>query len=43
MVEILLIAQLIHKPMQVMARRWYCRGLSRASRGRLHCADCTRS
>ncbi len=43
MVEIILMAQLIRKPMEAMARRWYCRSLFRASRGRLHCAECTRS
>ncbi|MFT4118410.1 hypothetical protein [Bradyrhizobium sp.] len=39
--EILLIAQAIRAPVQALARRWYCRGLFRASRGRLHCADDT--
>jgi hypothetical protein len=38
--EILLMAQIIRKPVQALARRWYCRNLFRASRGRLHCAEC---
>jgi hypothetical protein len=29
--------------LQVLARRWYCRSLFRASKGRLRCAECTRS
>jgi hypothetical protein len=43
MVEILMMAQLVRKPLQLVARRWYCRGLFRASRGRVRCAECTRS
>jgi hypothetical protein len=43
MVEILMIAQLVRKPLEVVARRWYCRSLFRASRGRLRCAECTGS
>jgi hypothetical protein len=38
--ELLLIAQMIRRPAQVLARRWYCRSLFRASRGRFHCAEC---
>jgi hypothetical protein len=41
--ELLLIAQMIRRPAQALARRWYCRSLFRASRGRLHCAGCTKS
>jgi hypothetical protein len=41
MVEILLIAQLVRNPLQAMARRWYCRSLFRATRGRRRCAECT--
>ena len=41
--EILLMAQIIRKPVQLLARRWYCRGLFRASRGRLQCAECNDS
>lgn len=43
MVEILLMVELARKPVQAMARRLYCRSLFRASRGRLHCAECTKS
>jgi hypothetical protein len=43
MVEILFMAQLVRRPLQVMAKRWYCRNLYRASRGRLHCSECTKS
>jgi hypothetical protein len=38
--ELLLIAQMIRRPAQALARRWYCRSLFRASRGRFHCAEC---
>jgi len=41
--ELLLIAQMIRKPAQALARRWYCRSLFRASRGRLRCAGCAGS
>jgi hypothetical protein len=41
--ELLLIAQMIRRPAQALARRWYCRSLFRASRGRFHCAGCTKA
>ncbi|QAU49275.1 hypothetical protein XH91_30560 [Bradyrhizobium guangzhouense] len=41
--ELLLIAQMIRRPAQALARRWYCRSLFRASRGRFHCAECAGS
>jgi len=41
MVEILFMAQLVRNPLQAMARRWYCRSLFRATRGRRRCAECT--
>jgi hypothetical protein len=41
--ELLLVAQMIRKPAQALARRWYCRSLFRASRGRFHCAGCTKA
>ncbi|WP_270166201.1 hypothetical protein [Bradyrhizobium xenonodulans] len=41
--EIFLIAQMIRKPAQALARRWYCRSLVRASRGRLRCTGCPSS
>jgi hypothetical protein len=43
MVEILFMAQLVRKPLQALARRWWCRSLFRATRGRRRCADCTKS
>jgi hypothetical protein len=43
MVEILFMAQLMRNPLQAIARRWYCRGLFRVSRGRSRCAGCTAS
>jgi hypothetical protein len=42
MVELLFMAQVVRKPLQVMARRWYCRNLFRATRGKMHCAGCTK-
>jgi hypothetical protein len=41
MVEILFMAQLVRNPLQALARRWYCRSLFRATRGRRRCAGCT--
>lgn len=41
--ELLFLAQMIRRPAQAMARRWYCRSLVRASRGRFQCAGCTKS
>jgi hypothetical protein len=41
MVEILFMAQLVRNPLQAMARRWYCRSLFRATRGRKRCAEST--
>jgi len=43
MVEVLLMAQLVHKPLQAIARRWWCKSLYRASRGRRRCPECTKS
>jgi hypothetical protein len=43
MIEILFIVQLARNPLQALARRWYCKGLYRASRGRRHCPECTRA
>jgi hypothetical protein len=39
--ELLFLAQMIRRPAQALARRWYCRSLVRASRGRFRCAGCT--
>jgi hypothetical protein len=41
--ELLLMAQMIRRPAQALARRWYCRSLFRASRGRFKCVGCTGS
>jgi hypothetical protein len=41
MMEMLFIYQLARNPLQAIARRWYCRSLFRASRGKLRCAECT--
>ena len=43
MVEILFMAQVVRRPLQAMARRWYCRNLFRATRGKMHCAECTKA
>jgi hypothetical protein len=43
MVEILFIAQLARRPLQALARRWWCRSLYRASRGQRRCRECTKS
>jgi hypothetical protein len=39
MIEFLFIYQLARNPMQAVARRWWCRGLYRASRGRRRCPE----
>jgi hypothetical protein len=41
MIEILFIYQLARNPLQAIVRRWYCRSLFRASRGRRKCGECT--
>lgn len=38
--ELLLLARMIRKPAQAMARRWYCHSLFHATRGRFHCVGC---
>jgi hypothetical protein len=43
MIEMLFIYQLASNPLQAMARRWWCRSLFRASRGRRRCPECTKS
>jgi hypothetical protein len=43
MIELLLIAQAVRNPLQTMARRWWCRNLFRATRGRRRCPECTKS
>jgi hypothetical protein len=43
MIEILFMYQLARNPVQAIARRWYCRSLFRASRGKLRCPESTKS
>jgi hypothetical protein len=43
MIEILFIYQLARNPLRAIARRWWCRSLFRASRGRRRCPECTNS
>jgi hypothetical protein len=43
MIEMLFIYQLASNPLQAMARRWWCRSLFHASRGRRHCPECAKS
>jgi len=40
MIEILFMYQLARKPVQAVARRWWCRSLFRASRGKRRCPEC---
>ena len=43
MVEILFMAQLVRSPIEAIARRWYCKSLFRATRGKRRCEGCTAS
>ena len=43
MIEMLFVYQLVRNPVQAMARRWWCRSLYRASRGKRRCPECTNS
>jgi len=43
MIEMLFIYQLVRNPVRTIARRWWCRGLYRASRGKRRCPECTNS
>jgi hypothetical protein len=43
MIEILFIYQLARNPVRVIARRWWCRSLFRASRGKRKCPECHKS
>jgi hypothetical protein len=43
MIEMLFIYQLARNPVQAVARRWWCRSLYRASRGKRRCRECTKS
>jgi hypothetical protein len=40
MIEFLFIYNLARNPLQALARRWYCRSLFRATRGRRRCPEC---
>jgi hypothetical protein len=39
MIELLFIYQLARNPVQAVARRWWCRSLFRASRGKRRCPE----
>jgi len=39
MIELLLMAQVVQRPVQAIARRWWCRSLFRATRGRRGCPE----
>jgi hypothetical protein len=41
MIEFLFIYQLARNPVQAIARRWWCRSLFRATRGKRRCQGCT--
>jgi hypothetical protein len=43
MVDILFMVQLVRKPVQAIARRWWCKSLCRASRGQRRCRECTKA
>ena len=43
MVELLFMAQIVRNPLEAIARRWYCKSLFRATRGRRRYAGCTAS
>jgi hypothetical protein len=43
MIELLFIYQLARNPVQAIARRWYCHGLFRATRGQRRCRECKKS
>jgi hypothetical protein len=43
MIEFLFIYQLARNPVQAITRRWWCRSLFRASRGKRGCPESTRS
>jgi hypothetical protein len=40
MLELVTLARLARHPLQVMTRRFYCKSLYRASRGRRRCPEC---
>jgi hypothetical protein len=42
-IELLFVAQTLRKPIEAVARRWYCYSLFRATRGARRCKGCTAS
>ena len=40
MLELMMIANMARSPLQLIARRWYCKGLFRATRGQRRCGEC---
>jgi hypothetical protein len=40
MLELMMIANMARSPLQVIARRWYCKGLFRATHGQRRCEEC---
>jgi hypothetical protein len=40
MLELLMIANMARTPLRAIARRWYCKGLFRATRGQRRCKEC---
>ena len=43
MVEVYFIVQLARKPLQALARKWYCRGISHWTKGEYQCPECRAS
>jgi hypothetical protein len=43
MIELLFIYQLARNPVRAVARRWWCRSLFRASRGKRRCPESGRA
>jgi len=43
MIEILFIYQLARNPIEAISRRWWCRSLFRATRGKRRCPQSTNS
>jgi hypothetical protein len=43
MIEILFMYQLARNPLRAIVRRWWCRSLYRASRGKRQCPECPNS
>ncbi len=41
MLELSMIANMARSPLQIFARRWYCKSLFRATRGQRRCEGCS--